>query len=43
MLLELIAILCSGLVAGAAIDINVVEHPARRDTGTAAAPSGHGM
>jgi hypothetical protein len=37
MILELIATLCAGLFAGAAIYVNLVEHPARVDTGTAAA------
>ncbi len=37
MLFELIATLCSGLFAGAAIYINVVEHPARVECGTALA------
>lgn len=37
MLLELIATLCAGLFAGAAIYVNLVEHPARLKTGTAAA------
>jgi anthrone oxygenase-like protein len=36
-LLEVIATLCTGLFAGAAIYINLVEHPARRETGTATA------
>ncbi len=34
MLLELLATLCSGLFAGAAIYINLVEHPARLECGT---------
>jgi hypothetical protein len=37
MLLELIAILRTGLFTGAAIYVNLVEHPARLETGTAAA------
>ena len=37
MLLELIAALCTGLFTGAAIYVNLVEHPARVETGTAAA------
>src|SRR5713226_7042210 len=37
MLLQLIATLCTALFAGAAIYVNVVEHPARLETGTAAA------
>jgi anthrone oxygenase-like protein len=37
MLLELIATLCTGLFAGAAIYITLVEHPARLACGTAAA------
>ena len=37
MLLELLATLCTGLFAGAAIYVNVVEHPARLECGTAAA------
>ena len=35
MILTFIAVLCSGLFAGAAIYINAVEHPARLATGTA--------
>ena len=37
MLLELIATICAGVFAGAAIYVNLVEHPARVETGTAAA------
>lgn len=37
MLLELIATLCASLFAAAAIYINLVEHPARLECGTAAA------
>ncbi|HET8625538.1 MAG TPA: DUF1772 domain-containing protein [Gemmatimonadales bacterium] len=37
MLLELIATLCAGLFAGAAIYITFVEHPARQECGTALA------
>jgi uncharacterized membrane protein len=37
MLLELIATLCAGLFAGAAIYVNLVEHPARLECGTALA------
>ncbi len=37
MLLELIAVLCTGLFTGAAIYVNLVEHPARVQVGTAAA------
>jgi len=37
MLLELIATLCAGLFTGAAIYVNLVEHPARLEPGTAAA------
>jgi hypothetical protein len=37
MLLELIATLCAGLFAGAAIYITFVEHPARLECGTAVA------
>lgn len=37
MLLELIAVICSGLFAGAAIYITFVEHPARSACGTALA------
>ena len=37
MVLELIATLCAGLFAGAAIYVNLVEHPARMETGAAAA------
>ena len=37
MLLDLIATLCSGLFAGAALYVNLVEHPARLETGTALA------
>jgi len=37
MLLELIATLCTGLFTGAAIYVNLVEHPARLEPGTAAA------
>jgi len=37
MVLEVIATLCTGLFAGAAIYVNLAEHPARLETGTAAA------
>jgi uncharacterized membrane protein len=37
MLLELIATLCTALFAGAALYVNLVEHPARLELGTAAA------
>ena len=37
MLWELVAALCAGLFAGAAIYITLVEHPARLECGTAAA------
>ena len=37
MFLELIATVCAGVFAGAAIYVNLVEHPARVETGTAAA------
>ena len=42
MLLELIATLCAGLFGGAAIYINLVEHPARLECGTALAISEFG-
>lgn len=34
MIAELIAILCAGLFTGAALYVNLVEHPARMETGT---------
>jgi uncharacterized membrane protein len=36
-LLELVAVVCAGLFAGAAIYITLVEHPARLECGTAVA------
>src|SRR5215207_2634979 len=42
MLLELIATLCAGLFAGAAIYITFVEHPARLECGTALAATEFG-
>lgn len=42
MLLELIATLCAGLFAGAAIYITVVGHPARLECGTALAATEFG-
>jgi hypothetical protein len=37
MLLELVALICTGLFAGAALYITLVEHPARLECGTASA------
>ena len=42
MLLELIATLCAGLFAGAAIYITLVEHPARLECGTVLAATEFG-
>jgi hypothetical protein len=42
MLFELIATLCAGLFAGAAIYITLVEHPARLECGTALAATEFG-
>jgi len=37
MILELVALLCTGLFAGAAIYVSLVEHPARLECGPALA------
>lgn len=37
MILELITVLCTGLFAGAAVYVSLVEHPARREGGPALA------
>ena len=37
MILELIALLCTGLFAGAAVYVTLVEHPARLECGPAVA------
>lgn len=42
MLAEVIAILCAGLFAGAAIYVTLVEHPARLECGTALAATEFG-
>ncbi len=42
MMLELVALLCTGFFAGAAIYITLVEHPARLECGTALASAEFG-
>jgi hypothetical protein len=40
--LELVALICTGLFAGAALYVTLVEHPARLECGTAAAVTAFG-